>query len=167
MPKLDGVRERKDWTFSDTLLSPEFGVKNVLHPTMDLFKPGSSDGTQFASDRTFVVNQIRASLFFEDGLNDPSVYGLIQMEMTFKPFIGLKPERNISLLHQLIDENKEQRAWPAFEIFYKCGPILVPARQLFSLQVNSSNYLVDTINELKGKKFMKLHVDGPIVRDVC
>lgn len=183
MPQLPGIRSRRDHTFYDTYLSPE--IDQPMVETIDLFSrnghigrfSGALTNMQtpgiMSSDQSCTINQMRASLYFDAAINDPSLYAAIQMGCTFIPLVGMKPTRPINMLHQFVepdpkDKNKiRQRAWPAFEIFYQCGPIGISARQDFGLRIITTPSVCKLVNELQGKKYFKVHVDCVIMRDVC
>lgn len=167
----NGLRERVDYTYFDTLLSPDgadivqevntlFNHTNTGIPWLcNLYTPGMLSG-----DQSFTLNTMRTSVFFERSLEDPSIYGSVMAGTEVRLYVGDKLQRGGL---DLFNPKERPNKWPAFEFVNTCGPIGILPRQPFRAVVEFSPTVAELINRLKGRKFFKVSLDGLLMRDIC
>lgn len=168
-------REKAEATFYDTLLSPEL-PEDVLAEKTILFNRdkwlGSPHitnmmlvGGQVQSDQTFTVGRIRVKAWFEGDheLLWGRMFPLVEIGAVYTVMVGGKRHRQMQMFTKRLPDPQSR----VLNLEFSAGPIGVPARQGMSVEVAVSPELRRTVNEFHGRKFLRVFVDGVIMRDVC
>lgn len=164
MVRLEGACEKLEMSLFETLLSPE-GSKELyaynelfLSPSGEKTQPLYLTNRQDWPERHYVsIRVFRMSFYFEDA----SLYdGHMQMGTTLVPRPDCKSRAPLHMLHA----NPNARG-PALEFYAEPLTIYLCPRQHFSLLVTFSPSLIERVNNAKGRKFLRFHIDGVVARD--
>jgi len=190
MPRLHGVKERRHQPFWDTLIRTTGNPSPILQQSQRLFGNANVGqlaltnlqvAGQLASDQTYIILAMRASLYF-DGTNRRALYQQTVSQLFWTLTLGDKPAFQAPCWYYPAGGGVSgfdattsifNHGEPSHEAILKLArPIMMPVRQNFFVQadfftVGSTNVLT-TINTgaTDDQKVIEFVIDGLQTRDV-